>query len=198
MEKETEGKKNYVLIKLPVKVENTEKASSLLGTENEIYNKISSGKDLDFDFFYNKLSLENCFSNDILLKRKTYRNKKDKNKKKYKYFIMGKITNIMQAFSLENFIYINEEKTCLNDLEKYIIKKEEYEKEEIGSNENAKIVQNLIKKKYKDNNGNYEKENVSNFFKYFQPTNFANLKNSSQNVPKLIKNKFKIEQFNEG
>lgn len=198
MEKETEGIKNYVLIKLPVKVENTEKASSLLGTEKEIYNKISSGKDLDFDFFYNKLSLENCFSNDILLKRKTYRNKKDKNKKKYKYFIMGKITNIMQAFSLENFIYINEEKTCLNDLEKYIIKKEEYEKEEIGSNENVKIVQNLIKKKYKDNNGNYEEENISNFFKYFQPTNFANLKNSSQNVPKLIKNKFKIEQFNEG
>ena len=198
MEKETEGIKNYILIKLPVKVENTEKASSLLGTEKEIYNKISSGKDLDFDFFYNKLSLENCFSNDILLKRKTYRNKKDKNKKKYKYFIMGKITNIMQAFSLENYIYINEEKTCLNDLEKYIIKKEEYEKEEIGSNENAKIVQNLIKKKYKDNNGNYEEENISNFFKYFQPTNFANLKNSSQNVPKLIKNKFKIEQFNEG
>lgn len=198
MEKETEVIKNYVLIKLPVKVENTEKASSLLGTEKEIYNKISSGKDLDFDFFYNKLSLENCFSNDILLKRKTYRNKKDKNKKKYKYFIMGKITNIMQAFSLENYIYINEEKTCLNDLEKYIIKKEEYEKEEIGSNENAKIVQNLIKKKYKDNNGNYEEENISNFFKYFQPTNFANLKNSSQNVPKLIKNKFKIEQFNEG
>ena len=198
MEKETEVIKNYVLIKLPVKVENTEKASSLLGTEKEIYNKISSGKDLDFDFFYNKLSLENCFSNDILLKRKTYRNKKDKNKKKYKYFIMGKITNIMQAFSLENFIYINEEKTCLNDLEKYIIKKEEYEKEEIGSNENAKTVQNLIKKKYKDNNGNYEEENISNFFKYFQPTNFANLKNSSQNVPKLIKNKFKIEQFNEG
>ena len=198
MEKETEVIKNYVLIKLPVKVENTEKASSLLGTEKEIYNKISSGKDLDFDFFYNKLSLENCFSNDILLKRKTYRNKKDKNKKKYKYFIMGKITNIMQAFSLENYIYINEEKTCLNDLEKYIIKKEEYEKEEIGSNENAKIVQNLIKKKYKDNNGNYEEENISNFFKYFQPTDFANLKNSSQNVPKLIKNKFKIEQFNEG
>ena len=198
MEKETEGIKNYVLIKLPVKVENTEKASSLLGTEKEIYNKISSGKDLDFDFFYNKLSLENCFSNDILLKRKTYRNKKDKNKKKYKYFIMGKITNIMQAFSLENYIYINEEKTCLNDLEKYIIKKEEYEKEEIGSNENVKIVQNLIKKKYKDNNGNYEEENISNFFKYFQPTKFANLKNSSQNVPKLIKNKFKIEQFNEG
>jgi len=198
MEKETEGIKNYVLVKLPVKVENTEKASSLLGTEKEIYNKISSGKDLDFDFFYNKLSLENCFSNDILLKRKTYRNKKDKNKKKYKYFIMGKITNIMQAFSLENYIYINEEKTCLNDLEKYIIKKEEYQKEEIGSNENAKIVQNLIKKKYKDNNGNYEEENISNFFKYFQPTNFANLKNSSQNVPKLIKNKFKIEQFNEG
>ena len=28
--------------------------------------------------------------------------------------------------------------------------------------------------------------------------NLANIKNSSQNVPKLIKNKFSIEQFKEG
>ena len=110
MEKEEKEIKNYVLIKLPVKVENISKASSLLGNSKELYNKIKSGKDLSFNYFYNELPLENCFSNDILLKRKTYRNKKDKNKKKYKYFIMGKITNIMQAFALENFIYVNEEK----------------------------------------------------------------------------------------
>ena len=198
MEKEI---KNYALIKIPVKVENLTKASDLLGNKKDLYNKIKLGQDIDFDFFYNKLPLENCFSNDILLKRKTYRNKKDKNKKKYKYFIIGKITNIMQAFALENFIYINEEKTCLDDLRKYLIKKEEYDKEEIKQNEEGKVISNLIKKKYKEINNNDEnnkEENVENFFKFIQPINFANFKNSSQNPPKLIKSKFTSEQFNEG
>lgn len=198
MEKEI---KNYALIKIPVKVENLSKASDLLGDKKDLYNKIKSGQDIDFDFFYNKLPLENCFSNDILLKRKTYRNKKDKTKKKYKYFIMGKITNIMQAFALENFIYINEEKTSLNDIGKYLIKKEEYDNEEIKPNEEGKVISNLIKKKYKEINSineNEQEENVENFFKYIQPINFANFKNSSQNVPKILKNKFNSEEFNEG
>ena len=198
MEKEI---KSYALIKVPVKVENLSKASDLLGDKKDLYNKIKSGQDIDFDFFYNKLPLENCFSNDILLKRKTYRNKKDKTKKKYKYFIMGKITNIMQAFALENFIYINEEKTSLNDIGKYLIKKEEYDKEEIKPNEEGKVISNLIKKKYKEINSineNEQEENVENFFKYIQPINFANFKNSSQIVPKILKNKFNSEEFNEG
>ena len=198
MEKEI---KSYALIKIPVKVENLSKASDLLGDKKDLYNKIKSGQDIDFDFFYNKLPLENCFSNDILLKRKTYRNKKDKTKKKYKYFIMGKITNIMQAFALENFIYINEEKTSLNDIGKYLIKKEEYDKEEIRPNEEGKVISNLIKKKYKEINSineNEQEENVENFFKYIQPINFANFKNSSQIVPKILKNKFNSEEFNEG
>ena len=198
MEKEI---KSYALIKIPVKVENLSKASDLLGDKKDLYNKIKSGQDIDFDFFYNKLPLENCFSNDILLKRKTYRNKKDKTKKKYKYFIMGKITNIMQAFALENFIYINEEKTSLNDIGKYLIKKEEYDKEEIKPNEEGKVISNLIKKKYKEINSineNEQEENVENFFKYIQPINFANFKNSSQIIPKILKNKFNSEEFNEG
>ena len=198
MEKEI---KSYALIKIPVKVENLSKASDLLGDKKDLYNKIKSGQDIDFDFFYNKLPLENCFSNDILLKRKTYRNKKDKTKKKYKYFIMGKITNIMQAFALENFIYINEEKTSLNDIGKYLIKKEEYDKEEIKPNEEGKVISNLIKKKYKEINSineNEQEENVENLFKYIQPINFANFKNSSQIVPKILKNKFNSEEFNEG
>ena len=198
MEKEI---KSFALIKIPVKVENLSKASDLLGDKKDLYNKIKSGQDIDFDFFYNKLPLENCFSNDILLKRKTYRNKKDKTKKKYKYFIMGKITNIMQAFALENFIYINEEKTSLNDIGKYLIKKEEYDKEVIKPNEEGKVISNLIKKKYKEINSineNEQEENVENFFKYIQPINFANFKNSSQIVPKILKNKFNSEEFNEG
>ena len=198
MEKEI---KSYALIKIPVKVENLSKASDLLGDKKDLYNKIKSGQDIDFDFFYNKLPLENCFFFYFLLKRKTYRNKKDKTKKKYKYFIMGKITNIMQAFALENFIYINEEKTSLNDIGKYLIKKEEYDKEEIKPNEEGKVISNLIKKKYNEINSineNEQEENVENFFKYIQPINFANFKNSSQIVPKILKNKFNSEEFNEG
>ena len=195
MEKEI---KNYALIKLPVKVENLSKASALFGNEKELYDKIKSGQDLDFNFFYSKLPLENCFSNDILLKRKTYRNKKDKTKIKYKYFIMGKITNMIQAFALENFIYINEEKTNLEDLGNYLITKEEYEKEEIKPNEEAKTVSNLVKKKNKEiNNNNNDNENIENYFKFIQPNNFANPKNSSQNIPKMLKNKFKIDELNE-
>ena len=201
MEKEKEIK-NYALIKLPVKVQNLSKASALLGNEKDLYEKIKSGQDLDFNFFYNKLPLENCFSNDILLKRKTYRNKKDKNKKKYKYFIMGKITNIMQAFALENFIYVNEEKSSLEDLGKYLITKEEYEKEEIKLHEEAKAVSNIVKKKNKEMNNNIENninnnENIENYFKFIQPNNFANFKNSSQNIPKILKNKFNIDELNE-
>ena len=201
MEKEKEIK-NYALIKLPVKVQNLSKASALLGNEKDLYEKIKSGQDLDFNFFYNKLPLENCFSNDILLKRKTYRNKKDKNKKKYKYFIMGKITNIMQAFALENFIYVNEEKSSLEDLGKYLITKEEYEKEEIKLHEEAKAVSNIVQKKNKEMNNNIENninnnENIENYFKFIQPNNFANFKNSSQNIPKILKNKFNIDELNE-
>ena len=114
---------------------------------------------------------------------------------------MGKITNIMQAFALENFIYINEEKTSLNDIGKYLIKKEEYDKEEIKPNEEGKVISNLIKKKYNEINSineNEQEENVENFFKYIQPINFANFKNSSQNVPKILKSKFNSEQIYEG
>ena len=204
--KEKQIKKNndFIVIKLPIKIENIKKANELLGNKKELYTKIKNGEDLNFDFFYNKLTLENCFSNDILLQRKTLRNKKDKNKKKYKYSILGKITNIIQAFSLEDFIYINEEKTCLDDLQKYIVPKEMYEEEikdkkkEIGLNEESQIVSNLIKKKYKEynlNNGNNDEEKLENYFSFIQPSSFANYKNSSQNIPKLIKDKIEIEQF---
>ena len=108
----------------------------------------------------------------------------------------------MQAFALENFIYINEEKTSLDDLGNYLIKKEEYDEEEIKPGEGGKVLTNLIKKKYKEinniNEENNQEENVDNFFKYIQPINFANFKNSSQNIPKLLKSEFKKEQFNEG
>ena len=198
--------KSYAIVKIPAKVLNLKKASDMLGTKKEIYSKIKNGQDLEFDFFYNKLPLENCFSNDILIKRKVYRNKKNKTKK-YKYQILGKITNNMQAFSLENFIYINEKKTNLDDLQKYIISKEEYEEEikdknkEMGLNEESQIISNLIRKKNeeinKNNGGDGKEEKLEDYFSFFQPLSFANFKNSSQNVPKLIKEKIEIDKLNE-
>ena len=198
--------KSYAIVKIPAKVVNLQKASDMLGTKKEIYSKIKNGQDLEFDFFYNKLPLENCFSNDILIKRKVYRNKKNKTKK-YKYQILGKITNNMQAFSLENFIYINEKKTNLDDLQKYIISKEEYEEEikdknkEMGLNEESQIISNLIRKKNeeinKNNGGDGKEEKLEDYFSFFQPLSFANFKNSSQNVPKLIKEKIEIDKLNE-
>ena len=197
-------KKSYAIIKLPLKVENMEKANDILGNKKDIYSKIKNDQDLEFNYFYNKLTLENCFSNDLLLKRKTYRNKKDKNKIKNKYEILGKITNNMQSFSLENFIYINEEKTNLDDLQNYIIPKDIYEEEikdkvDIRYSEENQIISNIIKRKHKEinQNRNEKRHNLEDFFSFIQPLNFANFKNSSQNVPKLVKDKIEIDKLKE-
>ena len=146
--------------------------------------------------------MENYFSNDLLLQRKAYRNKKD-HRIKYKYSVLGKIKNKMESSSLEDFIFINEQKTNLEDLQNYIIPKNEYEEEikdknkdkEIGLNEESHIISNLIKRKHKKLNNNEEKENFENFFSFIQPVCFANYKNSSQNIPKLMKDKIIMNQI---
>ena len=199
---EKADKKNYAIIKLPMKIENMEKANKLLGNKKELYSKLNGSNDLYFDFFYNKLTLENYFSNDLLLQRKAYRNKKD-HRIKYKYSVLGKIKNKMESSSLEDFIFINEQKTNLEDLQNYIIPKNEYEEEikdknkdkEIGLNEESHIISNLIKRKHKKLNNNEEKENFENYFSFIQPVCFANYKNSSQNIPKLMKDKIIMNQL---
>ena len=199
---EKADKKNYAIIKLPMKIENMEKANKLLGNKKELYSKLNGSNDLYFDFFYNKLTLENYFSNDLLLQRKAYRNKKD-HRIKYKYSVLGKIKNKMESSSLEDFIFVNEQKTNLEDLQNYIIPKTEYEEEikdknkdkEIGLNEESHIISNLIKRKHKKLNNNEEKENFENFFSFIQPVCFANYKNSSQNIPKLMKDKIIMNQI---
>ena len=199
---EKADKKNYAIIKLPMKIENMEKANKLLGNKKELYSKLNGSNDLYFDFFYNKLTLENYFSNDLLLQRKAYRNKKD-HRIKYKYSVLGKIKNKMESSSLEDFIFINEQKTNLEDLQNYIIPKNEYEEEikdknkdkEIGLNEESHIISNLIKRKHKKLNNNEEKDNFENFFSFIQPVCFANYKNSSQNIPKLMKDKIIMNQI---
>ena len=115
----------------------------------------------------------------------------------------------MQSFSLENFIYITEKKTNLDDLQKYIISKEEYEEEikdkdkdkEMSLTEESQITSNLIKKKHieinKNSDNNEKEEKLEDYFSFFQPSNFANFKNSSQNVPKLIKEKLDLDNLNE-
>ena len=68
----------------------------------------------------------------------------------------------------------------------------------MGFNEENQILSNLIKKKHKEiNNNNEKEEKLEDFFSFIQPVNFANFKNSSQNVPKLIKDKIDIDKLNE-
>ena len=60
------------------------------------------------------------------------------------------------------------------------------------------MKKNLIKKKHKEIiNKNEKEEKLEDFFSFIQPVNFANFKNSSQNVPKLIKDKIDIDKLNE-
>ena len=198
--------KNYVLIKVPLKIENKEKASNLLGNTKDLYTKIKNGENLSFNFFYNNLTLENCFSNDILLQRKTLRNKKDKTKFKYQYKVLGKISNNIQSFSMEDFIFVNENKSNIDNLKNYIVSKEEYENEirdkkdkNIPLTEELLIMEKLIKNK-KQKIGDTtedESENIAKYFPMIQPINFSNLRNSMQKVPGAMKDKIKFDELKE-
>ena len=198
--------KNYVLIKLPVKIENKEKASNLLGNSKDLYSKIKNGENISFDFFYNKLVLENCFTNDILLQRKTLRNKKDKTKFKYEYKILGKISNHVQSFSMEDFIFVNEDKCDIDNLKNYIISKEEYEHEikeknekNLSSTEDILVMEKLIKNKNQKIGGvnEGEGENIAKYFPMFQPINFSHLRNLMQKTPGAMKDKIKFDELKE-
>lgn len=196
--------KNYVFIKLPVKIENKEKASNMLGDTNFLYKVVKNGENLDFNFFYNKLILENCFSNDLLIQKKTLRNKKDKAKTKTVYKVLGKITNNIQSFSLEDFIYVNEEKTSIDDLKNYLIPKEMYDEEikdkqldNMNKVEEYHIIEKLVTKKKNELEGNNQKSiDIENYFSYIQPEKFSSLRMSSQKVPTTMNEKIKFEELN--
>jgi hypothetical protein len=84
----TESKKlnkNFLLIKFPANIQNPAKAIECLGGKETIVSKVNinfftqnnTDEDLEIkNIFIKSIPLEKCISNDILIKRKRYRNKK--------------------------------------------------------------------------------------------------------------------------
>lgn len=67
---------SYFAIRVPAKVTNIQKAIELLGGKREIMNKNAKNENIELNLFTKKIPLEKCISNDLLLKKKTKRNKK--------------------------------------------------------------------------------------------------------------------------
>ena len=63
-------KKKLLLIKLPAKIQNKERAIELLGGKRNIIQKNIRNENIEFKLFLKPLPLEKCISNDILLKKK--------------------------------------------------------------------------------------------------------------------------------
>lgn len=68
--------KKFLLLRVPAKIENSDKAIELLGGKEKIMSKFVKHEDIDLNLFYKKINLEKCLSNDMLIKRKRMRNKK--------------------------------------------------------------------------------------------------------------------------
>ena len=122
--------KKYLLIKLPAKIVNKEKAIECLGGKKNIIAKNAKNENIELKLLYKKIPLEKCISNDILLKRKTKRSKKDPTKVKYEYEVMGKISNQYEFFTMHDFIYdSNVSDFSINDLKQFYISKDDYLKQ---------------------------------------------------------------------
>ena len=183
--------KKIFAIKVPAKVKNNQKLIESLGGENNIISKLKTNDNIDFKFLYNSLPLEKCISNDILLKRKVKRNKKDKTKIKYEYEIIGKINNSYEYFAMQNFIYLQDKNISIDEIKNYTINKDDYNKEIenlkknnnsnkiLSQTEKINIIHNLeqnINKQF-----NYDKIDLKELGSFFQNNQIVNLRNSYMN-----------------
>lgn len=193
--------KKIILIKIPAKIENKEKVIQLLGGKKNIIKKFYENENLDLKIMDSNLPLEKCVCNDILIKRKTFRSKKDSNLIKYKYEIVGKINYLYDYFSLSDFIYLNQSNNLsINELEKVCIDENDYLNElnndkniklnennlEEKNEKNNQLIHNLLEKNSKNNiNKNYS--DINNILDLFQPNQFSSLRYS---YPKSFKDIF--------
>ena len=204
--------KKYLLIKLPCKINNKEKAINCLGGAKNIINKNIKNENIELRLLYKKINLEKCLSNDILIKRKTKRKKNNKKEKKYEYQTIGKISGQYECFSMHDFIIdSNNSIVPIDELKQFSIFKDDYlkeldkikkEKEESDSktNENqnyysqtqkTQAIHNLHEKANVDLG--YEKMNVNDICSFFQPNHIANLRNSYPKPFKELFEDFKLE-----
>ncbi len=110
MEKENSLKdniKNILAIKVPANVKNINKAIDNLGGKRNIINKNLKNENLDLKLFIKNIPLEKNACNDLLLRKKIKRNKKNPNEIKIEYQIIGQINQIYQCSCLTDFFYSN-------------------------------------------------------------------------------------------
>lgn len=204
--------KKYLLIKLPCKIKNKEKALNCLGGSKSIINKNIKNENIELRLLYKKINLEKCLSNDILIKRKTKRRKKNKEEKKHEYQTIGKIAGQYECFSLHDFIF--DSNNCIvqiDELKKFSVLKDDYlneldkikkEKEKndtktnVGLNyysqtQKTQAIHNLHEKANVDLG--YEKMNITDICSFFQPNHIANLRNSYPKPFKELFEDFKLE-----
>ena len=99
--------KKFILIKVPAKVKNKDKATSLLGGCGNIIHKYFKNENIDLKLFHKKLPLEKCICNDLIIKRKTKRSKTNPTLIKYEYEIIGKADCQYECFAMHDFVYFN-------------------------------------------------------------------------------------------
>ena len=74
-ETEQQKNKNILIVKIPANVKNVKKCIEMLGGEETILSKYIKDEDIDLDLFMKKIPLEKCVTNDLVIRRKRYRNK---------------------------------------------------------------------------------------------------------------------------
>lgn len=187
--------KTILAIKLPANVKNEKKAIEKLGGYKLITSKNIKNENLDLNLFLKNIQLEKTACNDILLKRKTKRNKKDPNKIKIEYSVIGQINEIYECNSMNDFYYSNPYQDLdINDLQKFCINKEDFDKQlkasvtddieepnNVPFTKRVNIIQNIEENINKKINGDKLNKEIDS---YFQPKQFANLRFS---YPKQIK-----------
>lgn len=205
-------KKKLLLIKLPAKIQNKERAIELLGGKRNIIQKNIRNENIEFKLFLKPLPLEKCISNDILLKKKTKRLKSNPEIVKTEYEVVGKISGQYDYFALHDFTYFNQElnSTSIDQIKHFLISKDEFinelekVKKEDDSNKNeeqiysqtqkTKAIHNIQEKKNVEYGYDRFKITDPNLYPFFQPIHIASLRNS---YPKVFKELLDVYEGNE-
>lgn len=119
--------KKFILIKVPAKVKNKDKATSLLGGCGNIIHKYFKNENIDLKLFHKKLPLEKCICNDLIIKRKTKRSKTNPSLIKHEYEIIGKADCQYECFAMHDFVYFNKySNSSIDELKSFCINKDDY------------------------------------------------------------------------
>ena len=74
-DRQSQLNKNILILKIPANVKNVDKCIEMMGGKEKIITKYSNDEDIDLNLFMKKIPLEKCVTNDLVIRRKRYRNK---------------------------------------------------------------------------------------------------------------------------